>query len=161
LRSFFFDSKDVDYTDSILNDDNLVIAINYSPRLLEDYFQELVQRVKSGRGLTIIALERNSKGYEYVMKRDEEPTHIPANLDKIERKVREIRTEAGGTVTLVRHASALSYSFVATKRIIWFKLYRNSAGTSSVPAFCVGQNTELFKFLSSDIQGMVDRGRRG
>jgi hypothetical protein len=159
LQDFFCDSKKVDYAEAIENDDDLIIAVNYAPRLLEDCFQLLRERVAKGKNLTVFALDPGSVGYNYVTARDTTATHIPTDLEKVERKIKEISKGAEGKVVLLRHPNALSYSFVATKRVAWLKLYRNSAGTATVPAFCVGKNSELFKFVWADIEDLKRQSR--
>lgn len=159
LRDFFCDSKRVDYAEAIENDEDLVIAVNYSPRLLDDCFQLLKDRVSKGKNLTILALAHGSVGYEYVTARDAMATHIPTDLEKVERKVREISAVAKGKVVLLRHPNALSYSFVATNRVAWLRLYRNSSGTANVPAFCVGRNSELFRFVWADVEDLKGQSR--
>lgn len=152
LQNYFTNSKTIDYSEAILNDDDLVIAVNYSPRLLDDYFQQLRERVDKGKAFTVIALADDSRGYKYATTWDEQSGHILPNLQKIERRVREIDAAAPVKISLLRHSNLLSYSFVATRRVVWFKLYRNSTGPASVPAFCVGRGTELFKYFWDDIE---------
>ena len=152
LADCSFNSKDVDYSRVIESGDDLVLAVSYSPRLLEDYYESFKKRLMAGRDVTIVVLDEGSIGYRYATDGDAESGHILPNLRKIERCASELARY--GTVKLVRHDQILKYSFVATKQKIWLTLYKNSRGIGTVPAFCVSSPSRLFDFLIADINGV-------
>ena len=147
-------SKDVDYANVIEFGDDLTIAINYSPRLLEDYFELLKKRIIAGKKMTVIALANTSIGFRYAVEGDTDSLHIGPNLLKIERYMHDLSTLKPDTVTLIRHSKILKYSFVATKELVWFTMYRNSTGLATVPAIGVARPSSLYDFFWRDIEDM-------
>ena len=148
-------SKDVDYSYSIKSSKLLIIGMNYSPRILEDYIDEF--RERSGKGLdsTITVIDIKSEAGKLIFKSLGNSSHIESNIEKLNGIVREINDAGKGKIKLLYHSTILRYSFVQTEDAIWIKPYRNSEGRHTIPATKVKDGTRLHQFYASDINSLI------
>ena len=153
-------SRDVNYTDAIKNSSRLIVGLNYSPRLLEDYHEAFLSRCGERKESTFLVVDPESKAGALLLGNQEEEQHIRPNLAKIRRICSELKENGSGGVDVLVHSEVLHYSFVLLDDCVWIKPYRTSRGRSSVPAVRIKNRTFLFSYFQSDIDQLVS-GAKG
>jgi hypothetical protein len=154
-------TKDIDYTDIFGAPGSLTIGLHYSPRIIEDNFDLLIERAKAGRHTTIIASLPNGAAIEFLKRVRGEHDHVDGNVKKIASLVKQANEQAGAEIiSLVYHDDILRYSFVLSDDRIWVKFYRNSKGLSSVPGFAVAKGTRLYEFFKVDIDRLKAEAKK-
>lgn len=150
-------SKDVDYSEEIKTSRTLLIGLNYSPRILEDYIEEFRERGTTGLKTIAIVLRQGTEAAQYLSSTNEESAHIEPNLRKLKSIVHELNANYAGKIELLEHSAVLRYSFVSSDSSIWIKPYRNSAGRSKVPALQLKSGSTLHSYFKQDIDALMQQ----
>lgn len=153
-------SRDVDYSDEIRQSSKLIVGLNYTPRILEDYIDDFRERARNGLTTVMLVLNKNSPAAHFLASVQGEVGHIDPNLRKLENIVSELNAIKPGTVTLKYHGSVLRYSFVSSDACLWIKLYRNSTGRARIPALQLKPETLLHSYFSQDIEALTEQASR-
>ena len=148
-------SKDVDYSYSIRSSKRLIIGMNYSPRILEDYVEEFRERSGKGFDTTITVIDIKSEAGKLIFRNGGNSSHIESNIEKLNGIVGEINNAGKGKIKVLCHSTILRYSFVQTEDAIWIKPYRNSEGRHTIPATKIKDGTRLHQFYASDINSLI------
>lgn len=150
-------SREVDYRDVIHNSSQLIIGLNYSPRIIEDCFDDFLNRCRDGKTTTLLIVDPDSDAGAWLMKNEEECSHIRPNLEKIMRIRSDLNGEGAERFKVLSHTEVLHYSFVLADDCVWIKPYRNSRGRAKAPALKVKAGTVLFDHFHTDISQLVNK----
>lgn len=156
LENCLMNSRLVDDAPHWRNCASLTIGHQYSPRFIKDFYEVLEARAKNQRHTTVTVLDPNSAAAQYVQ---ESINGHPSVGDSVKEIVELLKEIDGGTekyTDLVLHDRILRYSFIKTDEFIWIKFFTNSAGRTTVPALKVRAGTPFFKFISDDINRLLD-----
>jgi hypothetical protein len=150
IANFQQNSKSIDYTGQL----------HYSPRLVEDVYEELKHRCHLGFETIILVSAPQGNAIKFLKTVRGEHDHVDANLAKIKALLQSLsRDLQGKPIQLYYHDQVLRYSFVVNDDLIWVKFYRNSTGMSSVPAIAIRSGTALYDFFYGDVVGLVDEAK--
>lgn len=162
IIDFKRNSKAIDYTNLLRNRGKLVIGLHYSPRFIEDFFEELKNRTLLGLETIILASAPDGEALRFLKSARGGHDHVDANLVKIKALLEPLKKDPQAPVQLYWHNQVLRYSFVLSDERVWVKFYRNSSGSSVVPAIAVRSGSPLYDYFSTDVAALVkeaiDRG---
>lgn len=157
ISNFVNNTKSISYDEVFASDSEVIIGLQYSPRIVGDYYENLLERARRGCRTVILAANPDGAAIKYLTAARHESAHIPTDLQKIVATVKRLNAENGVRrgVEIRHHDEVLRYSFVFSDRNIWVKMYKNSKGTASIPAICIKAGSDLFEFYKSDVLNFV------
>ena len=140
--------------------DRLIVGQNYSPRIIDDFTDQLKARAKTGKTTRIIIVDPDSNAFRFLQSEEQGTSdHMAANSKKIVSAIdginQNIAREGGLPIEVVKSKRFLRYSFVYTERSVWIKPYRNSAGRTSVYALEIEKGGQLYEFYDRDIRDLL------
>lgn len=154
------DSKDIDFEEFFLTSNEVVIGVNYSPKLIDNSIGLIQQRCKKLKKTTIIVV--NQEGFAgRFLETDYESTEIKGGIKKIQ----EIIDDCNKTnilVSFIKINTILRYSFVVFDSRIWIVIGTNGKGRRPVPGFFVRSNSPWFQHFYDDVTRLLaDGGENG
>lgn len=159
LINIYSNSKEIDYSESILFSSELIIGFNYSPGLLDRYYDEFKERANKKLKTTLIVLDETSNAANYIKSDLNEDSYIDTNLAKLKSMVNALNNINPKVMVMKKHKTVLRYSFVCADTVMWIKPYRNSIGkTSRIPALQFKSSTDMYDYFNADIRDLIAEG---
>ena len=159
IAGFTNDSSKIDYSDQILQSDDLVIGLHYSPRLLKDNLDRLKLRAVKSRRTIIAIIDDQSEAFKYLLSLRPDPDEVHSKLRATREIADQIAAAAPDNVKIVHHRHVLRYSFVLSDSGIWMKCYTNNESGGSgagIPAYFIRAETPLFEFYKKDVEKLLN-----
>jgi hypothetical protein len=155
ITDFRQNSKSIDYKNLLRSRGIVVIGLHYSPRLIEDVYEQLKSRCELGLTTIILVSAPQGHAIEFLKTVRGEHGHVEANLTKIKALMQPLRRDSESAIQLYYHDQVLRYSFVLNDDLVWVKFYRNSTGPSNMPAIAIRSGTTLYDFFHGDVTSLV------
>lgn len=155
ICDFHADSKDVDFKEFFLSSKSVVVAVNYSAKLIDNCITLLRDRTERGLETKIIAVDPDCDAAVFLTK-DYDLKDITHGIRTIQQIVHQIDPENRLIrITLVK--TILRYSFVKFDSRIWVVIGTNGRGRRAVPGFFVSQGSVWFNHFNEDVTLLSDR----
>lgn len=149
------DSRQVNESSHWENAGALTIGVQYSPKFFEDFHALLRRRCAAGRETIALALRPGSPAANYLRDSQTGLAKVKDGVERIASLLQEAAKETKGSARLLYHDRVLRYSFIRTEEAIWVKFFTNSKDRAQVPAVRLRAGTDLYRFVSDDIDRMI------
>jgi hypothetical protein len=148
VSNFVSDVTRIDHRDAIRSSTNLSICSRYSSLFLESHRKEIYERLSVDQNTVQFIRMKDSSG----VPQGQGPTTGP---DAFFKNLATYDPTLLARVELFETNRLLSYNYVKLDAGIWVKLYLNSAGVDTPPAFFVARGSPLHELYSADIDRLV------
>ncbi len=159
IRDFRPRSKEVDYRNIFTDSEILIIGQNYSPRIVDDFTDQLKSRTNAKRPTRIVIVDPECEAFRFLQAEQQNSDHMVSNSGKIVSAIEEMNRKVSGEgdapIRIIKTKKLLRYSFVYTEKSVWVKPYRNSTGRTSVYALEIEKNSPLYEFYDRDIRDLL------
>ena len=135
-----------------------MIGFHHNPRIIDQYFKELEERVRTGKSTTVLLLSPGGRTIDYLSQFEYESDHVKPNIRKSIRKLSALNQldSARKQIDVKLHDNVLRYSFVYAIQGVWIKPYRNSTGRDNTPGIYVRSSSPLYEYYKRDIYDLLD-----
>ena len=156
ICGFHRNSRDVDFDEYFRTSAGLIIAVNYSGKLIDNCFDLLKERTAKRLSTTIITIKPGTHAEEFLTADYSKSGDIATGLGKIDDMVKGLdpRNEL---ISIVRVNTVLHYSFVQFDSRIWVVIATNGLGRRAVPGFFVSHGSPWFDHFREDIDLLMER----
>lgn len=154
ISEFFRDSKDVNFEDVFLTSSDVVIGVNYSPKLIDNCISLIEKRLKGNKSTNIIHVKPQTEAAKFLEK-DIPNSNIEQNIRKIYDYFSEYDDEMKKFVKISEINTVLRYSFVRFDSRIWIVVGTNGKGRRPVPGFMVKAESDWFVHFDDDIKRVI------
>lgn len=156
ISDFYSNSRDVDFSEYFVTAQDVIVGVNYSPKLIDNCIGLLGERVERKLQTTIVVVKEDSPGEKFLSADYGDTANVHNGLSKIRSIVSQLNGEQS-LIKIVTTPTILRYSFVKFDGRIWVIVGTNGQGRRDVPGFFVRHGTPWFTHFSNDIDLLLKR----